>query len=309
MKAVICTKYGGPEVLQLSDLPKPRPKAKQVLIKNYASAVTMSDIYVRGMSLGFPHNVMMRVIFGFRKPRKKVIGFMVAGEVVEVGDKVTKFKVGDKVFGFTMFALGAFAQYVVMPEKGTVEVMPSNQNYVEAAATVYGALLGGVFLERCNLKPGSKILIYGASGGIGSTALQLAKAAGAHVTAVCSARNHDMVREIGADAVIDYTTTDTIPNDEKFDAVLDAVGTAKTSKLKDAARVALTENGVYVSVDDGTPSTGPEFLVAIRELVEAGQYQTIIDRTYPLEELADAHAYVEKGHKSGNVIITIDHDN
>lgn len=306
MKAIACTGYGPPEVLVLREMEKPIPKRKQVLIRVHATAVTASDCIVRGATATGRNAVMMRLVLGINKPRNPIIGMVLAGEVEAVGDSVTRFNVGDCVYAFTGVRLGAYAEYITLSEKGVIAIMPHNMTYTEAAAVPYGAVLALPFLKRAKVQPGQTVLVYGASGAIGTTAVQVAKHHyGAAVTGVCSARNLDLVRSLGADHVIDYTDPNAVDQLEKYDVVFDAVGRAKTSPLKERAEESLTSNGRALSVDDGSPQATVESLDLLRGLIEAGNYRAIIDRTYPLEDIVEAHRYVDGGHKKGNVIVTV----
>ena len=312
MKAVVCTKYGPPEVLHLRQMPKPTPKHKEVLIRIYATAVTASDCIIRGAKLPVVSTLLMRVVLGFTKPRKSVLGLVVAGEIEAVGKEVTRFRPGDQVYGFTGFGFGSYAQYTCMPEKesirGCLASKPVTLSYEKAAAIPYGAILAMHFLRAGNIQPRQKVLIYGASGAIGTTAVQVVKHYGAEVTGVCSTTNLDLVKSLGADNVLDYTTQDSLGG-ERYDFVLDAVGKRKSSKLKLQCSDALTTNGKYISVDDAIPKARVEYLVLLKELVDSGGFKPVIDRTYPLEQLVDAHRYVDKGHKRGNVVVTVEHGN
>lgn len=316
MKAVVCTSYGPPEVLQLVEVEKPIPKKDQVLIKVKATAVTASDCIIRSFKMPgavrFPQKqfmeLMMRVFIGFTKPRNP-LGLVLSGEIVSVGTNIKRFKKGDQVYGWTGFAMGAYTEFVCMSEedsnRGCLAIKPSNMSYQEAAALSYGAVLASHFLNSDNTFNGRKLLIYGASGAIGTIAVQLAKCHGAQVTAVCSSENIELVRSLGADRVIDYTKKDSAKLLEIYDLVLDAVGKNKTSELKVQCEKALTANGRYVSVDDSNVPLRSEYLDQVREFVEAGDLQVIIDRCYTLEEIVEAHTYVDQGHKKGNVVITL----
>ena len=315
MKAIVCTKYGPPDVLQLKEVEKPTPKDNEVLVKIQATAVTASDCIVRGFKLPrwHPLGFMMGVMIGFTAPRNPILGMIVAGEVESVGQDVSRFKVGDQVYGDTVksstdIRLGTYAQYIALPEDSMIVKKPSNITYEEAAAIPYGFGLANSYLKKGDLQSGQNVLIYGASGSIGTTAVQLAKAVGAEVTGVCSTRNVDFVKSLGAAEVLDYTKADAPPAGERYHLVLDAVGKSKSSKLKEACQKALTPDGKYISVDDGSPNYSLEEMVLLNELVEAGKLQAIIDRTYPLEEMVEAHRYVDQGHKKGNVVITVPHD-
>ena len=316
MKAVVCTGYGPPEVLQLVEIEKPIPKKDQVLIKVKATAVTASDCIIRSFKMPgavrFPQKqfmeLMMRVFIGFTKPRNP-LGLVLSGEIESVGTNIKRFNKGDQVYGWTGFAMGAYAEFVCMSEedssRGCLAIKPSNMSHQEAAALSYGAVLASHFLKNDNTLNGRKLLIYGGSGAIGTIAVQLAKCHGAQVSAVCSSDNIELVRSLGADRVIDYTKKDSAKLLETYDLVLDAVGKNKTSELKAQCEKALTANGKYVSVDDGNVPLRSEYLDQVREFVEAGDMQVIIDRYYTLEEIVEAHRYVDQGHKKGNVVITI----
>lgn len=309
MKAIVCTRYGPPEVLQLREVEKPTPKNNEVLIKIYATAVTASDCIIRGSKLPIPMSLVMRLFLGFTKPRKSVLGLVLAGEIEAAGKDVTQFRKGDKVYGFTGFGFGAYAEYTCMPAadsaRGCLAIKPVNMSYEQAAAVPYGAILATHFVKKGNIQSGQKVLIYGASGAIGTTAMQLAKYFGAEVTGICSTANLALIKSLGADKVIDYTREDSITRGELYDFILDAAGKRKSSKLKLQCKNALTHGGKYISVDDGSPKLRTEYLVLLKKLIEAGQFEAVIDRCYPLEQIAEAHRYVDEGHKKGNVVITV----
>jgi NADPH:quinone reductase-like Zn-dependent oxidoreductase len=307
MKAIICTKYGPPEVLQLQEVEKPVPRDNEVCIKIFATAVTASDCIVRGFKVPISLWLPMGVVIGFTKPRQPILGMVLAGEVESVGKKVKSFKIGDQVFGFDRFAFGTYAEFKCMPEEGMVTIKPTNVIYEEAAAVPFGGLLALHFLRKGNIQSGQKILIYGASGAVGTSAVQLAMYFGAEVTGVCSTTNLELVKSLGADAVIDYTKEDFTNRGVLFDFIFNAVGKRKSSKIQ--FKKALTPNGKYISVDDGHPKHHIEDLIFLKELVEAGKIKPVIDRHYPLEQIVEAHRYVDKGHKKGNVVITLEHNN
>jgi NADPH:quinone reductase-like Zn-dependent oxidoreductase len=312
MKAVVCSKYGPPEVLQIKEVEKPVPKDNEVLIKIYATAVTASDIFIRSSELPIRFKIPMRIMLGLTKPRKSIIGLVLAGEIESAGRNVKRFKTGDKVYGLTGFSLGAYADYKCMQETdsthGCLGLKPDNISYEEATVAAYGGLLAFQIMEKGNIHPGYKVLIYGASGTSGTTAVQLASFLGAEVTAICSTSNLDMVKSLGANKVIDYTKVDSLNPGEKFDFILDAVGKNKSSKLKEACKKALAQGGKYASIDDGKLMLDSKRLALIKTLIEAGHIKPVIDRTYPLEQIVEAHSYVGKGHKKGGVVITIGHD-
>ena len=309
MKAVVCTRYGPPEVLQITEVETPVPRDDEVLVEIHASTVNSSDWYVRS---GIRHSpltmqIPFRLMVGVRRPRQPILGLILAGKVAGAGRAVTRFRVGDRVYAFTKFHFGAYAQYTCLKEDSTLAIAPANVTDEEAAAVPYGGLLALHYLRRGNIGSGQRVLIYGASGAVGTSAVQLAMHFGAKVTGVCGPGNVELVRSLGATAVLDYTDTQAPPAGAAYDLVLDAVGKRKNSSLKVACRQAIAPGGKYVSVDDGTPELPAGDLVLLTELVEAGTIKPVIDRTYPLERLAEAHRYVETDHKRGNVVITVAH--
>jgi NADPH:quinone reductase-like Zn-dependent oxidoreductase len=307
MKAIVCTKYGPPEVLQLKEVEKPTPKKNEVCIKIFATAATASDCIVRGFKLPrwSPLGLMMGLALGITKPRQPILGMVLAGDIESIGKDVKRFKKGDQVYGMTGLGFATYAEYKCISEKDCLVKKPSDLSYEEAAALPYGGILAGHFLKKGNIQKGQKVLIYGASGAIGTTAVQLAKYYGAEVAGVCSTTNLELVKSLGADTVIDYTKEDLISRGELYDYIFDAVGKRKSSKLKLQCKKVLTKNGKYTSVDKGSPKSLTEYLDLLNELMEAGHFKAVIDRRYPLEQIAEAHRYVEKGHKKGNVVITV----
>ena len=309
MKAVVCTRYGPPEVLRVQQVATPAPGARELLIRIHAATVTVSDCYIRS---GVPtaklwFRAMLRLMMGFRRPRRSIPGALLAGEVVQTGQRVTRFQPGDRVVAFTLLRMGCYAEFTTLPEKKLVTAAPANLSYEEAAAIPYGGLLAAHFLHKQDIRPGQQVLIYGASGAIGTAAVQLARHAGAEVTAVCSGGNLDLVRSLGADHVLDYTREQT-PGGRRFDLVFDAVGRRLSSELKVACQTALTPAGKYASVDDELWRPKLADLQRLMQLAEAGVLKPVIDRCYPLEQAAEAHRQVEQRHKKGNVIITIPGD-
>jgi NADPH:quinone reductase-like Zn-dependent oxidoreductase len=312
MKAIVCTKYGPPEVLQLKEVEKPIPKDNEVLIKIYAASATVSDCIIRSGKVNILLWLPMRIFVGFRRPRKPILGLELAGEIEEIGKDVKRFKKGNQVYAFTGKRFGAYAEYTCLPEDGLcmptdciMELKPSNVTYEEAASAPSRGTLALYFLKNGNIQNGQKVLIYGASGGVGTFAVQIAKHFGAKVTGVCSTTNLELVKSLGADDVIDYTIEDLTKKGELYDFVFDAVGKRKSSKLKLLFKKAITPNGKYISVDDGTPKIDIEYLLLLKELIEAGEIKPVIDRCYTLEQIVEAHRYVDKGHKKGNVVITV----
>ncbi len=311
MKAIVCTKYGPPEVLQLKEVEKPVPRKNEVCIKIFATAVTASDCIVRGFKLPrwSPLGLMMGLSLGFTKPRQPILGMVLAGEIESIGKDVKRFKKGDQVYGMTGLGFATYAEYKCMSEKECLVNKPSNVSYEEAAAVAYGGIIAGHFIKKGNIQSRQKVLIYGASGANGTTAVQLAKYYGAEVTGVCSTTNLELVKSLGADKVIDYTKEDLISRGERYDLIFDAVGRKKSSKLKSQCKKVLARNGKYMSVDAGSPKSITEYLDLLNELMEAGHFKAVIDRRYPLEQIVEAHRYVDKGHKKGNVVISVEHDN
>lgn len=305
MRAIVCTKYGNPDVLELQEVKKPIPKENEVCIKNHATSVTSSDCFVRGFNVPIKLKLPMAMAIGFRKPRQPILGMVIAGEVESVGNNVKRFKVGDKVFGFDRFGFGTYAEYKCLSEEGVLTLKPSNLSYIESAAVPYGGLLSLPYLRKGNITQGKKVLIYGASGAVGTSSVQLAQYFGAEVTGVCSNRNLEMVKSLGATNVIDYTKENFIEREERYDFIFDVVGKRKSSNIQFSK--ALTQNGKFMSIDNGSPRINIKDLLLLKELSEMGRIKPVIDRCYSLDQMAEAHQYVEQGHKKGNVIINIEH--
>jgi NADPH:quinone reductase-like Zn-dependent oxidoreductase len=343
MKAIVYTEFGPPDVLQLKEVEKPTPKDNEILIRIYATSVTYGDVMVRNMRKITPRKFNMPLpllpfnwmIFGFRKPKKTVLGAEFAGEIESVGKDVKLFKEGDQVFGYRGMSMGAYAEYLCMPEDGCVAIKPANMTFEEAAVVPYGAIMAFGLLRQVNIQPGQKVLVNGASGGIGSAAVQLAKSHfGAEVTGVCSTPRLELVKSLGADKVIDYTKEDFTKSGESYDLIFAILG----KKLSFShCKSSLSQNGCYLLASFGMRQLGQmlwtniigglpgrqtgkkvkcafssdtkEDLISVKELIEAGKIKAVIDRRYPLEQTAEAHSYVENGLKKGHIVITVEHNN
>ncbi|MGO5129149.1 NAD(P)-dependent alcohol dehydrogenase [Bacillus cereus] len=301
MKAIICTKYGPPNVLQLQNVEKPKPKKNEVLVKIHATSVSTGDCRIRGFNSPLLFWIPMRIILGFRKPRKPILGVELSGEIEDIGTDVTQFKKGDQVFALTELNLGGYAEYTCVHKSGLIALKPTNVTYEEAAVIPFGGTSALHFLRKGQIKKGQRVLIYGASGSVGTAAIQLAKYFGATVTAICSSSNFDLVTTLGADNIIDYMKEDFTKQGEHYDIIFDAVGKYKKSLCTDA----LMPNGKYVSVNGMMAKVSKEDMNLLKQLAETEKLKPVIDRTYRLEEIAEAHIYVEKGHKKGNVSIIL----
>jgi NADPH:quinone reductase-like Zn-dependent oxidoreductase len=343
MKAIVCTKYGPPDVLQLQEVAKPTPKEDEILIRIYATSVNYGDLVARNFKEISPRKFNMpflfwlisKIYFGLRKPKITILGSEFAGEIESAGKDVKSFRQGDQVFGYLGQSMGAYAEYLCMPEDGVLAKKPANMTFEEAAVVPMGAIMALFLLrEKGNIQPGQKVLVNGASGSIGSAAVQLAKSHfGAEVTGVCSTPRLELVKSLGADKVIDYTKEDFTQSGETYDLIFDILGKSSFSRCKSA----LSQNGRYLlasfkmrqlaqmlwtSMIGSLPGrqTGKkvicalapgsiEDLISVKELIEEGKIKAAIDRRFPLEQAAEAHSYVEQGHKKGHVVITVEHNN
>lgn len=326
MKAIVYSRYGPPDVLEVKQVKKPIPKDNEILVKVKATTVTVADIRSRSFTVPPAFWLPARITLGLRQPKKEILGMELAGEVELIGRNVKKFKKGDQVFAATLTDFGAYAEYKCLKEDGPVAIKPSNISFGEAAAIPIGARTALYFLRKAGIKSGHDVLVYGASGSVGSYAVQIAKYLGANVTGVCSTSNLELVKSLGADKVIDYTAEDFANIDETYDVIFEAVNKSSFSvciKL-------LKKNGTYINVTDPLPnaqmlwtkmttnkklllsSNSPESSEALnflKELVEMGKLKVLVDRYYSFDEIVEAHRYVEKGHKKGNVVINVEDNN
>ena len=334
MKAIVYTRYGPPEVLELKEVEKPAPKDHEVLIRVHATSVNFGDLLARNFKEISPGKFSMplffwffaKMYFGFTKPKITILGSEFAGEIESTGKDVKSFKQGDQVFGYLGQTMGAYAEYLCMPEDGCVAIKPANMTYEEAAVVPYGTIMALNLLRKMNIQSGQKVLVNGASGGIGSAAVQIAKYFGAEVTGVCSTPRLEFVKSLGADKVIDYTKEDFTQSGETYDLIFDILGKSSFSGCKSS----LKQNGRYLLASFKmkqlfqmlwTSMIGSkrvicalaidkqEDLILIKELIEAGKIKSVIDRCYPLEQTAEAHRYIEKGHKKASVVIIVEHKN
>jgi NADPH:quinone reductase-like Zn-dependent oxidoreductase len=305
MNAVVCTRYGPPDVLRLEEIATPVPRKNEVRIRILATAVTSSDCYVRGLNLSPAYRIMARLALGWNAPRQPVLGMLLSGEVDSVGPDATSLEVGQPVFGFDQRRFGTYAQFVCWPEDGLLATRPATLTDDEAAAIPYGGLLALSFLRKAGVRAGQRVLVFGASGAVGTSAVQLARHLGAEVTGVCSTSNVDLVASLGATAVIDYTCEDFTDGATRYDVIFDAVGKRKSAAALRRCRQVLTPGGACVSVDDGRPKLRREDLVLLGELATKGEVRPVIDRTFALDDIVEAHRYVDNGHKRGNVVVAV----
>ena len=323
MKAIVYEKYGPPEVLQIKEVEKPSPQDNEVLIRNHATTATLYDCWNRSATAPPGFGLLSRIASGIRRPKQPILGSDVAGEIEAVGKDVTLFKPGDQVFGLSL-SMGAYAEYICLPENRALAIRPENMSYEEAAAIPQGAMTALYFLRKADIQPGQKVLIYGASGGVGSYAVQLAKYFEAEVTGICSTAKLELVKSLGADKVVDYTAEEFDENGETYDVIFDTFGKSPFSRCVGS----LKEEGIYIFATFGLGrllrmawlnrrsskkalmgivEDTNEDLIFLRELIEAGKLRSVIDKRYPAEQAAEAHRYVESGQKKGHVVITLDH--
>ena len=317
MKAAVYTQYGPPGVLKVKEVEKPTPKQNEILLRIKATAVNSGDWRLRKAD---PFAV--RFLYGLLRPKINILGSVFSGEVESVGETVKDFKVGDFVFGHTDLSFGSYAEYKCLPENASIALKPSNISHKEAAVIPFGGVTALHFIKKAMIKPGQKVLVVGASGAVGSSAIQLAKSFGADVTGVCSSTNVTLVKSLGANKVIDYTKEDFTKNGETYDVIFDAVNAISVSRsiksltkngimILSAAGMSEMIQGLWISMTShkkvmtGVISHNNTDIVFIKKLVEAGKYKPVLDRTYSLEQIAEAHAYVEKGHKKGNVAVEV----
>ena len=305
MRAAVCTGYGAPEKVRVMDVPMPEAKKGEVLIKVMASAVNSGDVRVRGLIADPLTRTLLRLVLGVSKPRKPILGVALSGVIVKLGEGVTQFKIGDEIFAMTGMRFGGHAEYAVLSEKSCIALKPRNANFEEAAVLPFGGTTAIHFLQKAGIKSGQRVMVYGASGAVGTSAVQVAKYLGATVTAVCSGRHAEKVRALGADEVIDYKTQSYKTASQPYDIVFDAVGKIKKSDVK----AVLKSTGVFTSVaGHGVASEKTEFMALLTEMFDQGKLSAVIDRSFTLDEIVKAHHYVDESTKTGNVAIRIHQD-
>jgi len=302
MKAVVCTIYGPPNVLRITEIPKPEPKGNEVLVRIIATAVNSGDVRVRGLAVKGFLKLVMRFVLGFNKPRNPVLGTVLSGTVEQVGDDVTDFNPGDEVIASTAMKFGCYAQYIAMPENAVITHKPKTASFEESAAIIFGGMTAIYFLEKAGItsKPNQKVLIYGATGSVGCAAVEIAKHHKASVTAVCGEKGIELTQKLGADTILIYTQTDFSKLTDKFDIVFDAVGKITKKQCNNL----LEKNGHFITVGalDVAKETKAQ-LEQLKQLFDSGEIHACIDRTYAVDDIVEAHHYVDSGRKKGNVVI------
>jgi alcohol dehydrogenase len=305
VKAVVCTGWGPPEVLRVAEVERPAPGKGQVCIRIVATAVTASDCLARGLKFPARYRILAQLVLGFKKPRRPIFGMVLAGDIESVGRDVRNFQPGDQVFGLSQWKAGCYAEYVCWSAGSLLTTRPANLSYAEAVALPYGGLLAMALVRKAPIQAGQRVLVYGASGAIGTAMVQLARHFGAKVTGVCSTRNLALVESLGAESVVDYTREDFTTRGQRYDLIYDAVGKRKSANALLRAGDALAPGGTSISIDDIRPWLRAEDLLLLKRLAGSGELKPVIDRSYALEEIVEAHRYVEEGHKRGNVIVRV----
>lgn len=303
MKAAICTKYGAPEVLQIKEVFRPEPKDDDILVRIHASTVNSADVRVRSLDTNGIMKLVMQLVLGVSKPRKPILGTIFSGRVEDIGHKITKFKVGDKVFGMTGFRFGTHAEYTVVHQDSNVCEMPNDASYKEAAAIVFGGQTAIYYLRKANIekRPSPKIMVIGATGSVGSSAIQIAKHYVANVTAVTSSKGEKLCQKLGVEQIMLYDKADFTKCNERYDIIFDASGKYSKKQFKHM----LNKNGVYKSVNRGFASESQEQLQILKAMYESGKLRACIDKVFPLDDIVAAHKYVESHQKTGNVVLKI----
>ena len=304
MKAIICTKYGSPEVLEIHEVEKPSPRENELLIRVIATAVNSGDVRVRGLVVEGFMKLVMQVVLGFSKPKKPILGTVFSGIVESIGKNVVSFKSGDRVFGMTGFQFGTYAEYLTIGEKSAVTSMPQNASFEEAVSLIFGGQTAIYFLEKAKIqeKKNPKVLVIGSTGSVGTSAVQIAKSYGALVSAVCSSRGETLMKELGVTNLFLYDKEDFMQTNQNYDIIFDAVGKCDKKKIK----TLLNTGGVFKSVEGlDVASETKEQLLFLKNLFERGKLKAVIDKTYFIEEVVEAHRYVDSGRKKGNVVLKI----
>jgi len=304
MKAIVCTKYGSPEVLEYREIENPNPKEKEILVRVMATAVNSGDVRVRGLLVEGFMKIIMKLVLGFSKPRKPILGTVFSGIVESIGKSVLSFKIGDRVFGMTGFQFGTYAEYLTIGESSTVFLMPENSTFEEAVSLIFGGQTATYFLEKAKIqeRKNPKVLVIGSTGSVGTSAVQIANSYGALVSAVCSSRGENLMKELGISNLFLYDKEDFMQTNQRYDIIFDAVGKCDKKKIK----TLLNTGGIFKSVEGlDVASETKEQLVFLKNLYEADKLKAVIDKIYSFEEVVEAHRYVDSGRKKGNVILKI----